>query len=185
MYQFPGFARTGLCIQPAVTPSPCGVTPGCPIRRSPDQSLFDGSPELIAAYHVLRRLSTPRHPPCTLSSLIAWMTGCPATRTTSTSDAIDASCPRNAARDDSRGITGWKPVPQPAPLALKRIEPVFVCVMPLPATSARRLPVADAARIACIRLSKIVRAFAIPGSEGRSSGPPKRESLQTPGAQSV
>ena len=28
-----------------------------------------GSPELIAAYRVLRRLSAPRHPPCTLSSL--------------------------------------------------------------------------------------------------------------------
>ena len=28
-----------------------------------------GYPELIAAYHVLRRLSAPRHPPCTLSSL--------------------------------------------------------------------------------------------------------------------
>jgi hypothetical protein len=27
------------------------------------------SPELIAAYHVLLRLSTPRHPPCALSSL--------------------------------------------------------------------------------------------------------------------
>src|SRR4029077_792563 len=28
-----------------------------------------GSPRLIAAYRVLRRLSAPRHPPCTLSSL--------------------------------------------------------------------------------------------------------------------
>ena len=28
-----------------------------------------GSPKLIAAYHVLRRLSAPRHPPCTLCSL--------------------------------------------------------------------------------------------------------------------
>lgn len=74
MCQFPGFARTGLCIQPAVTPSPCGVTPGFPIRKSPDQCSFDSSPELIAAYHVLLRLSTPRHPPCTLSNLIAQMT---------------------------------------------------------------------------------------------------------------
>ena len=60
-----------------MTPSPCGVTTGCPIRRSPDQGSFDSSPGLIAAYHVLHRLSTPRHPPCTLSSLIAWMTDCP------------------------------------------------------------------------------------------------------------
>jgi hypothetical protein len=71
MCQFPGFARTGLCIQPAVTPSPCEVTPGFPIRKSPDQCSFANSPELIAGYHVLHRLSTPRHPPCTLSNLIA------------------------------------------------------------------------------------------------------------------
>ena len=76
MFQFPGSARTGLYIQPAVTPSSCEVTPGFPIRTSPDQGLFDGSPELIAAYHVLHRLSTPRHPPCTLNSLIAWLTCC-------------------------------------------------------------------------------------------------------------
>ena len=78
MSQFPGSARTGLCIQPAVTPSPCGVTPGFPIRTSPDQCLFAGSPGLIAGCHVLHRLSTPRHPPCTLCSLVARMTHCPA-----------------------------------------------------------------------------------------------------------
>ena len=43
--------------------------PGCPIRTSPDHSLFSGSPKLFAASHVLRRLSTPRHPPIALSSL--------------------------------------------------------------------------------------------------------------------
>ena len=42
---------------------------GCPIRKSPDHSLFSGSPKLIAANHVLHRLSTPRHPPIALSSL--------------------------------------------------------------------------------------------------------------------
>ena len=42
---------------------------GFPIRRSPDQSLLSGSPGLIAASHVLRRLLAPRHPPCALSSL--------------------------------------------------------------------------------------------------------------------
>ena len=59
-----------------MTPSGCPVTPGFPIRRSPDQSLFDSSPRHIAAYHVLHRLSTPRHPPCTLSSLTTFMRGC-------------------------------------------------------------------------------------------------------------
>jgi hypothetical protein len=42
---------------------------GFPIRKSPDLSLFSGSPRLIAAYHVLHRLLTPRHPPYALSSL--------------------------------------------------------------------------------------------------------------------
>ncbi len=42
---------------------------GFPIRRSPDQRLLSGSPKLIAACHVLRRLLAPRHPPCALSSL--------------------------------------------------------------------------------------------------------------------
>src|SRR5579863_9405468 len=44
--------------------------PGCPIRKSPDQSLLGGSPKLIAAAHVLHRLLAPRHPPCALSLLI-------------------------------------------------------------------------------------------------------------------
>ena len=43
--------------------------PGCPIRESPDQSLFSGSPKLIAASHVFHRHPTPRHPPFALSSL--------------------------------------------------------------------------------------------------------------------
>ena len=59
-----------------MTPSGCPVTPGFPIRRSPDQSLLDSSPRHIAAYHVLHRLSTPRHPPCTLSSLTTLMRDC-------------------------------------------------------------------------------------------------------------
>ena len=42
---------------------------GFPIQKSPDQSLFGGSPKLIAAYHVFHRLPIPRHPPLALSSL--------------------------------------------------------------------------------------------------------------------
>jgi hypothetical protein len=76
MFQFPGFAPDGLCIQPPVTPPGCPVEPGCPIRRSPDHSAFDRSPELIAAYNVLYRLCTPRHPPCTLNSLTTFMKRC-------------------------------------------------------------------------------------------------------------
>src|SRR5215212_179331 len=40
---------------------------GFPIRRSRDIMLVCSSPWLIAAYHVLLRLSDPRHPPCALS----------------------------------------------------------------------------------------------------------------------
>jgi hypothetical protein len=42
---------------------------GFPIRTSPGQSLFNGSPELFAAGHVLRRLPAPRHPPYALNNL--------------------------------------------------------------------------------------------------------------------
>lgn len=45
-------------------------SPGFPIRTSPDQRLVDGSPRLFAATRVLHRLSTPRHPPHALSSLV-------------------------------------------------------------------------------------------------------------------
>jgi hypothetical protein len=39
---------------------------GCPIRKSSDIMLVCSSPKLIAAYHVLHRLSEPRHPPYAL-----------------------------------------------------------------------------------------------------------------------
>ena len=43
------------------------------IRKSPDQRLFASFPEHIAGYHVFRRLSMPRHPPYTLSSLTTFI----------------------------------------------------------------------------------------------------------------
>src|SRR5437764_10412573 len=43
------------------------------IRKSPDQRSFASFPELIAGYNVLRRLSMPRHPPYTLSSLTTFI----------------------------------------------------------------------------------------------------------------
>ena len=45
--------------------------PGFPIRTSPGHSSLDNSPELFAACYVLLRLSTPRHPPSALHSLIS------------------------------------------------------------------------------------------------------------------
>ena len=53
-----------LCIQHAMT-----LRPGFPIRKSADQCLFAGSPQLIASYYVLHRLISPRHPPCALIHL--------------------------------------------------------------------------------------------------------------------
>ena len=40
-----------------------------PHSEIPGSKLMCSSPRLIAACHVLHRLSAPRHPPCTLSSL--------------------------------------------------------------------------------------------------------------------
>src|SRR5689334_23328022 len=46
------------------------MTPaGLPHSEIPGSKPVCGSPRLFAAYRVLRRLSAPRHPPCTLSSL--------------------------------------------------------------------------------------------------------------------
>jgi hypothetical protein len=47
---------------------------GCPIRKSPDQSLLAAIPRLIAASCVLHRLLAPRHSPIALSSLITKFT---------------------------------------------------------------------------------------------------------------
>ena len=67
MFQVPAFASARLYIQRGMTGRL--TQPGFPIRKSTDQCLFAGFPWLIAGYSVLRRLSMPRHPPCTLSSL--------------------------------------------------------------------------------------------------------------------
>lgn len=49
---------------------PIPLRVGFPIRTSQDRSLFASSPGLIAGYHVLHRLSTPRHSPYALYSFI-------------------------------------------------------------------------------------------------------------------
>jgi hypothetical protein len=66
MVHFPGFASPPYGFRRRY-PVFNGV--GFPIRRSPDQSLFNDSPGLIAAGHVLHRLSAPRHPLHALSNL--------------------------------------------------------------------------------------------------------------------
>ena len=42
---------------------------GCPIRTPADVTVVCTSPRIFAAYHVLRRLREPRHPPYALISL--------------------------------------------------------------------------------------------------------------------
>ena len=64
MFQFPGFASTSYvfrCRYPLK-----GGFPHSDIRGS---KLVRSSPRLNAAYHVLHRLSTPRHPPNALKTL--------------------------------------------------------------------------------------------------------------------
>ena len=67
MFHFPGFARASLCIQPGVPVAlASGGLPHSEIQGSKPVS---GSPWLIAAVHVLRSLSSPRHPPRALRIL--------------------------------------------------------------------------------------------------------------------
>ena len=43
------------------------------VRVSRDHRLFDSYPELIAVFHALQSLLTPRHPPCALSNLTTYI----------------------------------------------------------------------------------------------------------------
>ena len=119
MFQFPGLAPDGLCIQPPVTPAGCPGTPGFPIRTSSDQSLFDDSPKLIAACHVLHRLCTPRHPPCTLNSLTTLMKRCDLACLT----GIEQNAPeRHHGRPNSFGsVTCASKIPTHSPMNLSKI----------------------------------------------------------------
>ena len=71
MFQFPGLAPNRLYIQRQVTARLS--QPRFRIQKSPDQCLIASSPELIAGFHVFRRLSMPRHPPYTLKSLTTFI----------------------------------------------------------------------------------------------------------------
>jgi hypothetical protein len=66
MFQFPSLASGTYVFSDGSRGFAAG---GCPIRKSPGQCLLGGSPELIAACHVLHRLLTPGHPPCALVRL--------------------------------------------------------------------------------------------------------------------
>src|SRR5438105_14250547 len=68
MFQFPGLPSPALFYSGGDTRALPRA--GFPIRKSRDQRLVSPSPGLIAAAHVLHRLSAPRHPPCALVLLI-------------------------------------------------------------------------------------------------------------------
>ena len=67
MFQFPRFPPPGLCVQPAV---PLVRSGGFPHSDIPGSTPVHGYPRLFAVSHVLHRHLAPRHPPCTLSSLV-------------------------------------------------------------------------------------------------------------------
>src|SRR5579862_8678532 len=71
MVHFPGLARTRLWIRRAVI---WFYQIGFPHSDIPGSRPVCGFPRLFAAYHVLRRLLAPRHPPYALSSLTIKLT---------------------------------------------------------------------------------------------------------------
>ena len=137
----PWLSLYGLCIHPQMTPSGCPVTPGFPIRRSPDQSLLDSYPRLIAAYHVLHRLSTPRHPPHTLNNLTTLMRDChAATRMPPQPEPIVRSSKPSSAFWIPRWI-GQPPARSPGQTTADHLwNPWFVHIRDPPAPSSATLP---------------------------------------------
>ena len=67
MVHFPGFASRSLLDSGADVPTLFGTS--LEDSEIPGSQPVCGSPRLIAAYHVLHRLPSPRHPPYALSSL--------------------------------------------------------------------------------------------------------------------
>ena len=67
MVHFPGFASRPLLYSGADIPTLLEIS--LEDSEIPGSQPVCGSPRLIAAYHVLHRLPSPRHPPCALSSL--------------------------------------------------------------------------------------------------------------------
>jgi hypothetical protein len=95
MFQFPGFAlnpyvfRAQYLLLTIRSPTPSGrpagvririVEGGFPHSEILGSKLVRSSPRLIAAYHVLHRLSAPRHPPNALKALDHSHDRCPPVR---------------------------------------------------------------------------------------------------------
>jgi hypothetical protein len=99
MFHFPSFASGTYGFSAGSRGFAAG---GFPIRKSPGQSLLGGSPELIAACHVLHRLLTPGHPPCALIRLIT--TQRMKNIRTHSQDRLSKSPGRDIARDPIKTI---------------------------------------------------------------------------------
>lgn len=68
---FTFFSSRYLDVSVPPVPATCLCVQHIAIRRSPDQCLLTAPRSLSQLSHVLHRLLSPRHPPCTLSNLIA------------------------------------------------------------------------------------------------------------------
>ena len=97
MFQFPSLASDTYVFSDGSRGFAAG---GFPIRKSPGQSLLGGSPELIAACHVLHRLLTPGHPPCALVRLTT--TQRMKEFRTAHSESVVKERERNASRPDQK-----------------------------------------------------------------------------------
>ena len=100
MFQFPGFAfvpyvfRHKYLLLISINTNPAfdglaimDIEGGFPHSEIFGSKPVRGSPKLIAAYHVLHRLSAPRHPPNTLKTLDRSHYRCPAIRVPSAEGA--------------------------------------------------------------------------------------------------
>ncbi len=116
MFQFPGFASKPLWIQDldTFTDHPSGnptvshavtrqeVEGGFPHSEILGSKPVRGSPRLIAAYHVLHRLSAPRHPPNALMALDRSHDRCPLPRPRACCDGHrqkDLATPQDRSQD--------------------------------------------------------------------------------------
>src|SRR5215203_7218275 len=111
--------------------------PGFPIRESAGQSLFSGSPRLIAAVHALHRLLVPRHPPCALTILTVIVDNCDAEASRSFNGDLSVVWPckcsfQGPARVPPGGLPGWSLKTQQYGPAPKRRPPSLVDVLDAP-----------------------------------------------------
>src|SRR5205807_5706949 len=84
---------------------------GLPHSEILGSQLVCSSPRLIAAYHVLRRLPVPRHPPCALTRLISLLSVSRCDSSTPHTPLV--SCQRTkTARSEERGKCG-RQIPGP------------------------------------------------------------------------